>query len=409
LNELWDKLIIIQKLMGCFDKEELSESEKKYYMLENDIWWIKEANSWFNTGHISNVLEYIKIGTCALFLELWYRFLWARYTEMSWNTYKDHNERGHLQEIEDKHEDIQEYIDMEESFESVYDEEKKYDDDNNKFKDIPPAPSIFFNHTYIYKAVENLESSYFSGQTREWNINDVLKCFIQLVEEKNLSFSRPITREEIIENINYIYNKSLIPFLQNVGIKAYGDLNYSWKWKEEFDSSYIFYVFVIAFKNLTQEGTVPHSQAMISLFPNLFMLSDSRTDCYVSQVCNNIKEKLYETGDLNKDIEEYIFILDELCDERTALDFSIEKYSEMTWDKEDIRYKVYESKIKRLSEIKEQIESLRDELNKRTGSVDLEETTVDTDQSEPIGEKDLELLMPKLENLTKMKNIFKGW
>jgi hypothetical protein len=111
--------------------------------------------------------------------------------------------------------------------------------------------------------------------------------------------SKVPTVQEIAEDIQKLYKKKFVPFLENVCVEVEGQDKHIWKWLStngDSVSEFVEQVFVTQFQNLTSDGTVSHSHEFFRLFPNISQISDPNSIAAIPQVCSSIRAGLQTKG-----------------------------------------------------------------------------------------------------------------
>eukprot|EP01122_Echinamoeba_exundans_P018006 TRINITY_DN9935_c0_g1_i1.p1 TRINITY_DN9935_c0_g1~~TRINITY_DN9935_c0_g1_i1.p1 ORF type:complete len:840 (-),score=230.76 TRINITY_DN9935_c0_g1_i1:93-2612(-) len=163
IDELWTKLTIVDKIISLFDEDEWRSSNLHWLKLQQDVWWVKTANGWFDKPFSITTEDYLNMGLGCLILELWYRFVWARYTLAvhaklveEQNAASIASQQGSNSSTSERRigagdddEDILENSDLGEGAESESEAESSVDEDENG--DIPltfrtPRPALVTNY-----------------------------------------------------------------------------------------------------------------------------------------------------------------------------------------------------------------------------------------------------------------------
>jgi hypothetical protein len=158
IDELWTKLTIVDKIISLFDEDEWRSSNLHWLKLQQDVWWVKTANGWFDKAFSITTEDYLNTGLGCLILELWYRFVWARYTiavhaklveEQNAASTASQQGSSASEKRGDDEEDILENSDLGEGLDSESEAESSVDEDNDG--EIPltfraPRPALATNY-----------------------------------------------------------------------------------------------------------------------------------------------------------------------------------------------------------------------------------------------------------------------
>ncbi len=275
------------------------------------------------------------------------------------------------------------------------------------FDDMVEAAALFFTHPNITTAIDDLESV-FLGNEAPWNIEQAIEAFVKLIEYKNRANSSKTTlsKSQIRGHVLHLYKHAFVPIVEKLGIQTSGENNYIWKWHPDFCIEYVDNVYIPAFRSLTQDGSIPHTQTFLTLFPKLFMLHDNTTDRSLHQVYSRIKSRLEYKGELTSELDNLLRMMDELTEEREGIiqknkedgieddDTNVEcddeeeeerrlaerlkRKAEKENDKGTVssdfarlmKQKLIATRNNRLIELDEMIDKLRVEINRITGDAD---------------------------------------
>jgi hypothetical protein len=193
-------------------------------------------------------------------------------------------------------------------------------DNTEDFDDMVEAAALFFTHPNITTAIDDLESV-FLGNESPWNIERAVEAFVRLIEYKNRSGTSKTTlsKSQIRGHVLHLYKHAFVPILEKLGIQTSGENSYAWKWHPEFSIEYVDNVYIPAFRSLTQDGSIPHTQTFLTLFPKLFMLHDNTTDSSLHQVYARIKSRLEYKGEITAELDNLLRMMDELTDEKRGI------------------------------------------------------------------------------------------
>ena len=236
-DTLWDRLADVDKII-CLMSDEDSNLISNGQL---ELWWVKQADSWFVRNSDNNAPSYIDIAFDALILESFYRFTWARFTSKMY--YK-----GLSMQMDTEMENTDEVVNTISRDEEIVTEEDlglsdeeeeelklKELNSSNQF-DLPNVVDLFFCHHEISSGFDSIESEFFTSisslnELSEsnvaalfWNIEPVIDILIGLAakkENESSTFSNSTklkTRKEFLETIMQAYIRKHVPFLKKLGI-----------------------------------------------------------------------------------------------------------------------------------------------------------------------------------------------
>lgn len=84
ISILWSKFTIVDKIVTLFGDDHWNERNMGFFALQHRVWWVSAVQPWFAVSQVRTCQEYLQISLSALVLELWFRFVWARYTESAY-------------------------------------------------------------------------------------------------------------------------------------------------------------------------------------------------------------------------------------------------------------------------------------------------------------------------------------
>ena len=254
LQNMWNKIADVDSILCVSDSPENSSLVSEG---QAQLWWIKQAQSWFSK--VPNKLEnsYPKLGMNALIIEAFYRFVWARYTFLHYqqgtlnqqinstsNTMNVHSPNQNLEEeimdaadmgISDSEEEEEEEKEVEDRDMDVEDDEnKKLTEENESgYIYLPNVVDLFFKQNNISKTFDKIESKFFDEIVNSedenslhlvyWNIEPVIDSFVilcinQSQEQNSLAQKQTQTKQTILAKLLKLYLKRHVPFLRKLGI-----------------------------------------------------------------------------------------------------------------------------------------------------------------------------------------------
>lgn len=260
-QELFEKLTIVDKILCLLENqsEEIVNAQK-------ELWWVKQSKYFFQQSPFARG-NYIKIAFSALMLECFYRFVWAHFTFSIYaKSMKHAGEKKEMAEPDSMEtstnlsqqeeiisaEDMGNYssdnendsplnsptakdaAESEEEAEEISAKEAAPLIASDREISLPNVVDLFFNHVSISKAINAVEADYFDKsienfmkgkKTFNWNIEKVIKIFIQLaIKQQNEKASKTqatetlMSEHEIQTKIIAKYVKKFVPFLRKLGV-----------------------------------------------------------------------------------------------------------------------------------------------------------------------------------------------
>lgn len=395
LEENWRKFSIVNKAITLCDEDEWSD--ESYAPLRKCIWWVKTSNdSIFRGGGSAN---YLIIGSFALILELWHRFVWARHTK---DVYESRITTGTNEELDsyqkyDQDEvidinDLGTETDMEEDEESsdtnedtasnTFDAQDKnseedivLDTNESKPSSVPTVVSLFFNQVEIKLEIDRIESYWFDSQ--EWNIKKVIELFGRLCHEKQSQTSKK-SLEMVLDQIWHYYSSYLSIFLKSLGIELSGEHNEIWNFNEspEF-SEFLNAIITTSFNNLNNSGQSP-SRVFLTLFQEISVNSDSRSLTRIREVYHDVYSKLVEDNKITPQMEYLISLIEKLEEEKRHVEEVLTKEASDENNEyltDNLRKNMVVRREMTLNQINEDIEAIRSQLHELTGDIDRQKPT----------------------------------
>ncbi|KAH3757862.1 hypothetical protein Pelo_10288 [Pelomyxa schiedti] len=245
-----------------------------------------------------------------------------------------------------------------------------------KSDDIPGRASLFFSHASITSTIDEIEADLFEEMERNttipffsgsWNISKVLTAFSRLAIDRAVHKGDAIhTLPETKKAILHQYSK-YCKWLQNLGICTSGEDNCVWTWAHGV-LEFVDTMYTLIFKNLTSNGTRVNLQMFSRLFPRISMIQDPRADARLPEICTTIEQALKSTGKVSDELSSVVTLLNGLMEERKTLNAHLsEDISTLT----GIHKLLRENQRKRLQQVNEEIEAAREEFHRLTANVDL--------------------------------------
>eukprot|EP00727_Mastigamoeba_balamuthi_P002716 m51a1_g12441 hypothetical protein (610) ;mRNA; r:843287-845548 len=244
----------------------------------------------------------------------------------------------------------------------------------------PPRTSLFFAHGAITSAIDAVEGEYLercaAGDAQPaFSVRPALEAFAALAALRSRSHDAHArtTRAEALDDVVRRLRKRLARFLGRLGLEVSGDDLCEWRWPES-SAALVDGAYTRCFANLTAGGTRADGVAMARLFPRLAGLQDSRVDARLPEVCRAVQAQLDCRGKRDARTDRVVAALDALADERRAIARSDEA-DEGDGEGCEGLGAVAQARKRRLREIDEQTERLRDEFHALTAAADAVEPT----------------------------------
>lgn len=183
------------------------------------------------------------------------------------------------------------------------------------------------------------------------------------------------TKSEIAKDIQSLYEKTFLRFLNGMGIEVEGENKYWWKFSEKMPEIFVRNIYFQMFENLTDCGRVERSHNFLQLFPDLALYSDPRSTAALPKISMNVQERLQVKGKIHPEEEPLLRFLDQLLVEEETIKSSLKIFEQsngISSNKNSFSLLNFEKErqTKRLAEIHQSISQIKDELHKLTGNID---------------------------------------
>lgn len=406
LKENWRKFTIVDKILSLHNDDQWSHSNVQYITLQNEVWWVKTVNQFYSSIDITkgnSIDNHLSHATFTLILELFYRYIWSMYTKEIYKTIELENnvQQGDINSETNKDDEVYDVealgemsdlseseseIESDSSSEAENDEESissnnpRAEDlpvcmDDENVNEIPNVIPLFYNHAGIKLEIDKIEAKWFDGEN--WDISPLLTYFANMLTNKYKEIRKDVKfkRKDISNKIISLYNNSFCPFLNQMGITS-NDTIWSIE-KDDNIKSFFGTVMKLSFINLTNNGN-SLSRTFFYLFSNISLFSDSRTLLRMADFSEKAYLKLKERESAVSQIESLYALMEQLNEEKQILMKSGKEeenpLENLECIPEQLKRNMTNRRELRLLQLEEDIESIKEELNKLTGELDKKES-----------------------------------